>query len=252
MLPADKKEENLNHTFYRDQINKVANAIKEIGTGLKGSATQISDIKPSPDIVENLSKGTAPVRSKKRMRLAAIIVISLFLLGGWWWYRLKYSTRDAAITKSIRDSRKVKWAKLTLDYGNAKHVEPKYFFLAYAYYLAGQLPESLRRYEELYKSNSNLWLLSQIGCINSKLGNREQAKAIIKKLEHLKDPHLHGMIKYSMGRIYAALGEKEKSMENLREASGEQGVWPFFYDEDLELLPLFDYPPFQEFVKPRG
>ena len=31
----DNPNENLNHTFYRDQINKVANAIKEIIVSLK-------------------------------------------------------------------------------------------------------------------------------------------------------------------------------------------------------------------------
>ena len=31
----DKREENLNRLFYRDQINKVANAIKEITTGMR-------------------------------------------------------------------------------------------------------------------------------------------------------------------------------------------------------------------------
>jgi TolB-like protein len=35
LKPDDSRTENLNHTYYRDQINKVANAVKEIITALK-------------------------------------------------------------------------------------------------------------------------------------------------------------------------------------------------------------------------
>ncbi|MDH5604442.1 MAG: hypothetical protein OEY51_10895, partial [Cyclobacteriaceae bacterium] len=33
--PSDSEKQNLNNTYYRDQINKVANALKEVITGLK-------------------------------------------------------------------------------------------------------------------------------------------------------------------------------------------------------------------------
>jgi len=35
LKPDDVRSENLNHTYYRDQINKIANAIKEITNGIK-------------------------------------------------------------------------------------------------------------------------------------------------------------------------------------------------------------------------
>ncbi len=35
LKPNDERTENLNHTYYRDQINKVANAVKEIINGNK-------------------------------------------------------------------------------------------------------------------------------------------------------------------------------------------------------------------------
>ena len=35
LKPNDERTENLNHTYYRDQINKVANAVKEIITAIK-------------------------------------------------------------------------------------------------------------------------------------------------------------------------------------------------------------------------
>ena len=37
---SDKREENSNKTLYRDQVNKVANAIKEIITALKNPTSQ--------------------------------------------------------------------------------------------------------------------------------------------------------------------------------------------------------------------
>ena len=37
LIATDKKEDNLNHYYYRDQLNKVANAIKEIAVGAKSA-----------------------------------------------------------------------------------------------------------------------------------------------------------------------------------------------------------------------
>jgi TolB-like protein/tetratricopeptide (TPR) repeat protein len=67
----DHPDNNLNKTFYRNQINKVANAIKEILTGLK-----------YPDQEgEEISKGTSEDRPSVRKNLKIkIIMPALFLL----------------------------------------------------------------------------------------------------------------------------------------------------------------------------
>lgn len=43
LIPSDSPEKNLHKTFYRDQINKVANAVKEIIRGLKGELPEFTD-----------------------------------------------------------------------------------------------------------------------------------------------------------------------------------------------------------------
>jgi len=44
LKPNDERSENLNHTYYRDQINKVANAIKEIINAIKKHNQQDGEV----------------------------------------------------------------------------------------------------------------------------------------------------------------------------------------------------------------
>jgi adenylate cyclase len=44
LKPNDDKSGNINHTYYRDQINKVANAVKEIITAIKQSKQKVREI----------------------------------------------------------------------------------------------------------------------------------------------------------------------------------------------------------------
>ncbi|MDZ4714177.1 MAG: hypothetical protein SH819_01800 [Cytophagales bacterium] len=48
LTPSDNPEKNLNKTFYRDQINKVANGVKEILMGLKNFENPVIVPKPTP------------------------------------------------------------------------------------------------------------------------------------------------------------------------------------------------------------
>jgi hypothetical protein len=63
----DHPQDNLNKTYYRDQINKVANAIDEIMNGLKGVKTSFLEEKVHPaDITEIKEKFyEKPVREKR-------------------------------------------------------------------------------------------------------------------------------------------------------------------------------------------
>src|ERR1035437_4283870 len=58
LKPNDERTENLNHTYYRDQINKVANAVKEIITAIKKPNQQDREI--SKEVVKS-----KPERPKK-------------------------------------------------------------------------------------------------------------------------------------------------------------------------------------------
>ncbi len=147
----------------------------------------------------------------------------------------------------------MKWAMMSLDYLKSMPKADKDETWAMAYVLAGQLKESLKVYEELLKKSVDWSTLSRIGCLQAKLGNTKMALATAAELERMDLPFPRGRIKYGLARIYAACGEKERSVDLLKQAFNEGFGFGFNdYDYDFEFLPLFDYPPFQEFVKPKG
>jgi len=82
LLPDDKRQENANNLFYRDQINKVANAIKEIVSAIKyperssdaysdGSTEEMED---ASYITENVNK---PEQTLLEKSLAVLPFVSL-------------------------------------------------------------------------------------------------------------------------------------------------------------------------------
>jgi TolB-like protein len=77
LKPNDERTENLNHTYYRDQINKVANAVKEIITAIKkpnqqdrGISREVS--KPKPE---------SPKKLNSKIIIASLLVLVLLALG---------------------------------------------------------------------------------------------------------------------------------------------------------------------------
>jgi len=88
LKPTDDKNDNLNKTYYRDQINKVANAIKEIIAGLKSKPTTLTEEKSQQS--ESLgevkkefvkSKADNPKNLKLRYIIGSFLVLALIVLG---------------------------------------------------------------------------------------------------------------------------------------------------------------------------
>src|SRR5664279_5608673 len=77
LKPNDERAENLNHTYYRDQINKVANAVKEIITAIKKHNQQDREI--SKEVVK--SKPERPKKLKTRIIIASVVILALIVLG---------------------------------------------------------------------------------------------------------------------------------------------------------------------------
>jgi TolB-like protein len=71
LRPNDDRSTNLNHTYYRDQINKVANAIKEIVTGITHKTS--SNLSQEPVTVTPASSAL----NKKRIRTKRNVVIAI-------------------------------------------------------------------------------------------------------------------------------------------------------------------------------
>ena len=77
---TDKKEDNLNKTFYRDQVNKVANAVKEIISALKeplGVATDGSRTSAPTAVSKSLWK-----QAKERSLDRVALVYGVFAIAG--------------------------------------------------------------------------------------------------------------------------------------------------------------------------
>ncbi len=97
---TDKREENANRTFYRDQINKVANAVKEIITGLK-----IFETGPSHQPKYNNShQGQPRVRRGIRKLLSnSAVVLLILLLAGYFIYNYS-GAGDKLLPQAIEKS----------------------------------------------------------------------------------------------------------------------------------------------------
>jgi TolB-like protein len=79
----DHPNENLNKTFYRDQINKVANAIKEIISGLKSSGNVnvevIPEKNPSDNTILPKIKSYTQTYRKRTIIISSVIVLCIAL-----------------------------------------------------------------------------------------------------------------------------------------------------------------------------
>jgi TolB-like protein len=71
--PSDNPDKNLNKTYYRDQINKVANAVKEIIIAIKKHSQQEGEVSKE---VENIK----PEKPKKKNQKTKIVIASGIIL----------------------------------------------------------------------------------------------------------------------------------------------------------------------------
>ena len=84
-------------------------------------------------------------------------------------------------------------------------------------------------------------------------GDREEASRISRLLDE-GVPSLNlfpSESAYERAQIAAALGERERAMRLLRE-SGDLLTFPNLLHTDPNLEPLWDYPAFQELLRPKG
>ena len=95
LKPSDNPDKNLNKTFYRDQINKVANAVKEIIAAIKKYDQQDGEV---PKEVVN-SKPESHKKLNPKIIVASVIVLALIILGYFFIPKLFNSSKQ--VDKSI-------------------------------------------------------------------------------------------------------------------------------------------------------
>src|ERR1035437_4774247 len=95
LKPEDEEKKNLNNTKYRNQINKVANAVKEIITAIKKPNQQDREL--SKELAK--SKPERPKKLKTRIIIASVVVLALIVLG--YFFIPKLSENSDSVEKSI-------------------------------------------------------------------------------------------------------------------------------------------------------
>ena len=102
LLSNDSLDKNLNKTIYRNQVNKVANAIKEIIVALKNSGSEKPTTTPPAGRAGNYIPKTRHSESKAKFILAGAIVLLLIIAGYFLYPKIKSDHKPTeVIDKSI-------------------------------------------------------------------------------------------------------------------------------------------------------
>jgi tetratricopeptide (TPR) repeat protein len=130
--------------------------------------------------------------------------------------------------------------------------------LALTLYRAERWGDALRLYEELAEEYpENTTYLAGLGKLAARRGDREEALRISDELRGLSTSSVQSAyVPLRRARIAALLGDRDEAMTLLRLAIDE-GATPFsghgtWLHRDIDFESLREYPPFQEFLRPKG
>ncbi|HEY5918726.1 MAG TPA: tetratricopeptide repeat protein, partial [Chryseolinea sp.] len=200
----DERKDNLNHTFYRDQINKVAIAMKEIVTAVKHPTAQAEAAAPTVPRSIQPKKGL----SIQKMVMPAVIVILLAIIGYGATVFLKQGNIQAAA-------------------GNVDDVDRSIAVLPFA-------NMSTDKEQEYFSDGLSEELLNVLAKIPSlKVISRTSAFSFKGKNEDIR------MIGEKLGVAYLLEGSVRKSGEKVRitaqliKASDGSHLWSETFDRDM-------------------
>jgi serine/threonine-protein kinase len=123
-------------------------------------------------------------------------------------------------------------------------------------YLAQRWDEAFEIYKKLSENNPDSYFytdyIARMGSIAARKGNSEEARRISEELGSINRPYMFGRHTYSRACIASLLGEKQIAVDLLQQAMREGFRFGINLIQDQDLLPLKDFPPFLEFIKPKG
>jgi len=127
--------------------------------------------------------------------------------------------------------------------------------LATALYFAERWDEANALFKELARENpESIDYVGQLGTLAARRGDTAEAARILTELERLDRLHTYGTNMYWCACISALLGERERSVEFLRE--GFAGGLMHWFDVglhcEIDLESLRGYAPFEELRRPKG
>jgi len=124
----------------------------------------------------------------------------------------------------------------------------------YALYVAGRWDEAREPLEELERRGWNpAFVDGALGVIAASTGDQEEARRIFDELPvDPGDPRSARFRSTWRAAIAANLGQKDRAVELLREAFSQGQTYGPWLHINANLEPLWDYPPFQELIEPKG
>jgi tetratricopeptide (TPR) repeat protein len=123
-------------------------------------------------------------------------------------------------------------------------------------YLSQRWDDAEKIYKELGDSYPDSYYhvnyVANLGCIAARTGNKDEAVRISEELASIDRPYMFGRPTYRRARIASLLGEKQQAVDLLHQSMREGFEYSIEVKQDMDFLPLKDFPPFQEFIKPKG
>ncbi len=127
------------------------------------------------------------------------------------------------------------------------------FDLAQTLYMDAQLSEAERLFTGLEaESPPNVDYLGSLGAIAARQGNREAAELVAEQLRVFEEPYIRGRHTLWRARIASLLGDKDTAVTLLREALSQGRTYGPGLHADLDFQPLWDFPSYQELMRPKG
>ncbi|MFI5165439.1 MAG: protein kinase [Thermoanaerobaculales bacterium] len=104
----------------------------------------------------------------------------------------------------------------------------------------------------LAKNPGDIGMRGMVGCLGARLGDVAQARRTEGELAALTRPYLYGAHTYFRACIAGQLGEKDRAVELLRDAFAQGLQFNNIIHTNMDLEPLWGYPPYEELMKPKG
>lgn len=106
--------------------------------------------------------------------------------------------------------------------------------------------------ETLRETGKDAMALGVLGAIAARRGDRAEAQRCETALAELAGPYLFGSAVYRRACLAALQGDRAAAVELLRRAFGEGVSYGLRHHREIDLEPLWNYPPFVELLKPQG
>jgi serine/threonine-protein kinase len=134
-----------------------------------------------------------------------------------------------------------------------RKTEGRQEFYADLLYFAGRFDEAGKIYGSLASEHpENIDIQGSLGTLAARKGDREGAMKVFEELGKLDRPFLLGNHLYWQACIASLLGEKDRAVALLKEAFSQGCRYGVTLHRDIDLEPLWDYPPFKELLRPKG